>query len=85
MAAAIGRKRWAIPDGYIPATSATDDPDMKSHETVSMLNTGDRDANVEITIYFTDRDPVVSAETIPDTEWADRMWVPTWIYGSGGN
>ena len=57
MAAAIGRKRWAIPDGYIPATSATDDPDMKSHETVSMLNTGDRDANVEITIYFTDRDP----------------------------
>jgi len=57
MAAAIGRKRWAIPDGYIPATSATDDPDMKSHETVSMLNAGDRDANVEITIYFTDRDP----------------------------
>lgn len=57
MAEAIGRKRWAIADGYIPATSATSDPDMKSHETVCLLNTGDRDASVEMTVYFTDRDP----------------------------
>ncbi|GAB7100983.1 phospholipid carrier-dependent glycosyltransferase [Thermobifida fusca] len=34
---------------------------------------------------FTYLYPVLSAETIPYTEWADRMWFPTWIYGSGGN
>ncbi|GAA3979207.1 hypothetical protein GCM10022630_23050 [Thermobifida alba] len=28
--------------------------------------------------------PVLSAETIPHGEWADRMWFPTWIYGNGG-
>lgn len=31
---------------------------MTSHETVCILNTGDQDAQVEITIYFTDREPV---------------------------
>ncbi|CAM3757170.1 dolichyl-phosphate-mannose--protein mannosyltransferase [Nocardiopsis gilva] len=28
--------------------------------------------------------PVLSAETIPYDEWAERMWFPTWIYGNGG-
>ncbi len=31
---------------------------MLSHETACLLNAGDRDAHVEITIYFSDRDPV---------------------------
>lgn len=31
---------------------------MTSHETVCMLNASDRDANVEITIYYSDREPV---------------------------
>lgn len=31
---------------------------MTSHETACLLNTGDRDAQVRITIYFTDREPV---------------------------
>jgi len=30
---------------------------MTSHETVCLLNACDRDAHVEITIYFSDRDP----------------------------
>jgi len=31
---------------------------MLSHETVCILNTSDEDANVEITIYYKDREPV---------------------------
>lgn len=55
---AIGRKRWAIAEGYIPAESAFKDRALISHETACILNAGDAEAHVEITIYFRDRDPV---------------------------
>lgn len=54
----IGRRRWAIAEGYIPPRSTGPEPEMTSHETACLLNTGDRDAHVRITVYFTDRDPV---------------------------
>lgn len=54
----IGHKRWAIAEGYIPETSHGPEPQMTSHETACLLNASDRDAHVEITIYFSDRDPV---------------------------
>jgi hypothetical protein len=53
----IGRRRWAIAEGYIPTWSNGPEPEMLSHETVCILNAGDRVANVEITIFFADRDP----------------------------
>ena len=57
MSDAIGRTRWAIPEGYIPASSTGPEPAMLSHETVCLLNASDREAHVEIMIYFADRDP----------------------------
>jgi hypothetical protein len=54
----IGRRRWAIAEGYIPSWSNGPEPQMTSHETVCILNAGAREAHVEITIYFSDRDPV---------------------------
>lgn len=54
----IGRTRWAIAEGYIPSGSHGSEPEMTSHETVCILNAGDRDAHVRITLYFTDREPV---------------------------
>jgi hypothetical protein len=54
----IGKTRWAIAEGYIPAWSHGPEPQMTSHETVSLLNMSDRDAHIEITIYYSDRDPV---------------------------
>jgi hypothetical protein len=56
--AAVGRKIWAIAEGYIPGQSTGPAPQMTSHEAVCMLNAGDADAHVEIMIYFEDRDPV---------------------------
>ncbi|HLG81002.1 MAG TPA: sensory rhodopsin transducer [Bradyrhizobium sp.] len=55
---AIGRKRWAIAEGYIPSQSSFSDRALISHETACILNAGDRDAQVKITIYFVDREPV---------------------------
>jgi hypothetical protein len=55
----IGHTRWAIAEGYIPANeNGEDDPRFVSHEAACMLNCGDHDANVRITLYFADREPV---------------------------
>jgi hypothetical protein len=55
---AIGRKRWAIAEGYIPSQSAFTNRTLVSHETACILNAGDRDALVTITIFFANREPV---------------------------
>ena len=52
----IGKRRWAIAEGYIPEGSHGPEP-MQSHETACILNANDSDANVEIRVYFSDRDP----------------------------
>jgi hypothetical protein len=49
---------WAIPEGYIPAYSHGPAPQMTSHETACILNTNEEPVNIEITIYFADKDPV---------------------------
>jgi hypothetical protein len=53
----IGKKIWAIAEGYIPAYGNGPSPQMESHETASILNTGDQKASIRITVYFTDREP----------------------------
>lgn len=61
-----GKQTWAIPEGYIPEGSTGPEPEMTSHETVCILNTNDEDATVEITVYFTDREPIGPFErTVP--------------------
>ena len=62
---AVGRKTWAIPEGYIPASSHGPEPEMTSHECVCILNTSDSVANVAITVYYSDREPVVYRLTVP--------------------
>ena len=54
----LGHKRWAIAEGYIPSGSVSQDPTLLSHETVCLLNTSARDAEIAITLYFEDREPV---------------------------
>lgn len=53
-----GSTRWAIAEGYIPPTSTGSSRALQSHETVCILNAGDNDAHVRLTIYFADREPV---------------------------
>ncbi len=58
MSPAVGVKEWVIAEGYIPPQSHGPEPQMTSHETVCLLNAGDREAHVEITIYYANREPV---------------------------
>jgi hypothetical protein len=53
----IGHKRWAIAEGYIPGWSKGPEPQFTSHETACLLNASDEEAHVEITIFFSDREP----------------------------
>ena len=54
----IGRKIWAIAEGYIPPASTGTTRELTSHETVCILNAGKTPAHVEITVFFADRAPV---------------------------
>jgi hypothetical protein len=53
-----GKAVWAIAEGYIPGASCGEGRAFESHETACMLNTTVYDAHVEITLFFSDRDPV---------------------------
>ncbi len=61
----IGRRRWAIAEGYIPRESHGPAPEMESHETVCILNAGEREAHVAVTVFYADRDPVAYRIVVP--------------------
>ncbi len=50
-----GHRRWIIPDGYLPVDSSGD---YVSHESICVLNIGESDADITITVYFEDQDPI---------------------------
>ena len=54
----VGYKVWAIAEGYIPGESVSSDHALISHEAACILNASDENADVSITLFFTDRDPV---------------------------
>lgn len=52
-----GHRAWAIPGGRIPSRSEGEEPRLTSRDEVCILNATGRDAKIEVTVYFTDRDP----------------------------
>jgi hypothetical protein len=58
MKAPIGHRRWAIAEGYVPGWSNDPEPQFTSHETACLLNASDEDARVEVTVFFSEREPV---------------------------
>ncbi|MFC3606643.1 sensory rhodopsin transducer [Stutzerimonas tarimensis] len=54
----IGKHHWVIAEGFIPEKGPRpDDPKLSSHETACILNAGDQQASIELTLYFSDREP----------------------------
>ena len=51
-----GSRTWFFPDGDIPPPG---DAEPYGHESLLMLNPNDDDAEVVLTVYFEDREPVV--------------------------
>ena len=58
MSDGIGERRWVLADGYIPAESTGEPPEMLSHEALCILNTGIEPVRAVLTLYFEDRAPV---------------------------
>ena len=54
----LGRTTWAIPGGHIPLHSNGHEPEFTSHDKLCLLNTTGEEAHVEITIFYTDHEPV---------------------------
>ena len=50
-----GKKQWVIPDGYM---SDSQNGDLVSHEAVCVLNLSEIEAEIKITIFFEDREPL---------------------------
>ncbi len=53
----FGATHWAIPEGYIPPDDPTKSRELISHEACCILNAGEVDAQIEIIIFYSDRDP----------------------------
>jgi hypothetical protein len=56
--AGIGARTWVIAEGWIPKESTGPAPELTSHEAVCILNANEAPANVRLTIFYSDRDPV---------------------------
>jgi hypothetical protein len=54
----IGRCRWAIAEGHLPEALSPSSARLESGETACLLNAGEVDAHVAITVYFANREPV---------------------------
>jgi hypothetical protein len=55
---AIGYTTWVIAGGCIPPQSTGPEPEFTSRDELFVMNTGDTEARLSMTIYFTDREPV---------------------------
>ena len=55
---AIGHVTWVIPGGRIPLRSTGPEPESTSRDEIFVLNTGDSEARLALTIFYTDRDPI---------------------------
>lgn len=56
----LGKKCWVVPDGYIPQVTENDSNNLNgyiSHECACILNTGSKDARIDLSIYFEDAEP----------------------------
>lgn len=53
-----GCKAWAIAGGRIPLHSTGDEPECTSHDLLCILNTTDQQAEISLTLYYADREPV---------------------------
>lgn len=49
-----GKKVWIFPDAELPPKGVNLIP---GHESVIITNTGDEDAQIKVTLFFTDREP----------------------------
>jgi hypothetical protein len=66
----VGSKVWFVPDAYYPTISNGYFP---SHEAICVLNPGEKDTNIEITLYFEDRDKMSGFKAVCSRERTNHI------------
>ena len=51
---AVGKKEWIVPDCELPREG---EGELKGHESVIVVNDGERKAEIRVRLYFTDKEP----------------------------
>ncbi len=80
MGKALGKCEWLMPDGFY---AVKDHGDYVSHEAVCVLNTGDVDAELEITLYFEDREPKKGFRAVCPAERTNHIRMDRLIHPDG--
>lgn len=75
-----GAQVWLIPDGFIPEDSSGA---QESHEAVCILNTSTQEAQLHISFYFENRDPIrdVQVKVSPERTHHLRLDQPEQLDG----
>lgn len=54
----IGHRAWVVPGGHIPFPSRGREPEFTSFDQLCVLNSTDHAAELELTVYYDDQEPV---------------------------
>ena len=57
---ALGKRDWAVAGGRIPFLCSGPEREFISHDKISVLNTSEEDARIELVIYYEDVQPVAT-------------------------
>jgi hypothetical protein len=66
-----GRHAWFIPDCFYPSVSSPGH--YVSHEAICVLNTGNLNAHIALTLYFEDRDPIRNFKAVCGAERTNHI------------
>ena len=65
-----GKKVWMIADGYM---SNTEKGNLVSHEAICVLNLSGEDANIDITLYFENAEPMKGLHAVCKNERTNHI------------
>jgi len=54
----IGHRIWAVAAGHIPPDGTGREPEWTSYDKICLLNAGDQDAHVVLTIFYSNKEPM---------------------------
>ena len=75
MSEALGNRIWAFSAGNIPDGSTGHEPELTSRDELCLLNTSEHDAELQITVYYEDRDPVGRYQTTVGAQRVCHLWI----------
>jgi hypothetical protein len=67
-----GCRKWLIPDGHIPSPG---NEKILGHEAICFVNSGDRNANIKMTVYFEDKEPIREIPLEVKVERSLHVWL----------